>query len=105
MVCPSGAEFLNLSKGNPMSCQSCGARVPTKHVTFRQNIGLLIARFPSSISGSLCRRCIDKNFWQMSLISFFLGWWGILSFFYTLVTLPMNVVTYLGCLSLPREDR
>lgn len=87
-----------------MYCQACTAAAPTKNVTFHQNIGVLIMRFPSSIKGDLCRACIDKYFWRMSLVSLFLGWWGIISFFWTLVTLPMNVITYLGCLSLPREN-
>jgi hypothetical protein len=39
----------------------------------------------------------------MSLISFFFGWWGVISFFWTLITLPMNVITYIGALSLPRR--
>ncbi len=86
-----------------MFCQACGCNAPTKQVTFHQNIGVLIMRFPSSISGLLCRGCIDSHFWKMSLISFFFGWWGVISFFWTLVTLPMNVFTYLGCLSLPRQ--
>lgn len=82
-------------------CQACTASAPTKQVTFHQNVGLVILRCPSSISGNLCRACIDKYFWKMSLISFCFGWWGGFSFFWTLGTLPMNVITYLGCLSLP----
>lgn len=41
-------------------CQVCTASAPTKQVTFHQNVGLVILRFPSSISGNLCRACIDK---------------------------------------------
>jgi hypothetical protein len=84
-------------------CQACTACAPTKQVTFHQNVGIVFIRFPSSISGQLCRACIDANFFKMSLISFFFGWWGVISFFWTLVTLPMNVITWLGCLSLPRQ--
>ena len=84
-------------------CQACQANAPTRHVKFHQNVGLLILRFPSSIEGNLCRGCIDRFFWKMSTISFFFGWWGVISFFWTLVTLPMNVITYLGALSLPRS--
>jgi len=40
----------------------------------------------------------------MFLITLFFGWWGIISFFFTLVALPMNLVSYLGALSLPRPD-
>ena len=86
-----------------MYCQACAANAPTKQVSFHQNVGLIILRFPSSIKGALCRACIDKYFWKMSLISLFFGWWGVISFFWTLFTLPMNVITYLGALSLPRR--
>ncbi len=88
-----------------MHCQACGDAAPTKHVSFHQNVGLVILRFPSSIKGELCRGCIDKYFWRMSLISFFFGWWGFISFFWTLFTLPMNVITYLGALSVPHRVR
>jgi len=87
-----------------MHCQAGGDAAPTKHVSFHQNVGLIVLRFPSSIKGELCRARIDRYFWKMSLISLFFGWWGVISFVWTLVTLPMNVVTCLGALSLPRRS-
>ena len=39
----------------------------------------------------------------MTTITFFLGWWGIISFFYSLVSIPMNIINYLGALSLPDQ--
>lgn len=86
-----------------MQCQACGARAPTKNVSFSQNIGVVLMRFHKSISGNLCRACIDSNFWSMTLTTLFLGWWGVISFFFTLFILPMNIITYLGALSLPRS--
>lgn len=88
-----------------MQCEACGIAAPTRHVTFHQNVGLLILRFPSSVKGHLCGGCIDQYFWRMSVISLLFGWWGVISFFYTLVTLPMNVLTYLGAASLGRSER
>lgn len=86
-----------------MYCQGCGSTTaPTKHVSFSQNVGALVLRFSRTVSGNLCRSCIDRNFWRMTLITLFFGWWGILSFFTTLFILPSNVATYLGALSLPR---
>ncbi|MGE0787671.1 MAG: hypothetical protein AB7S26_18495 [Sandaracinaceae bacterium] len=91
-----------MSAAHPMStCELCGVYGPCKRVTFFQNVGVLIMRFPRTLSGSLCKRCIDSNFVRMSAISFFFGWWGVISFFYTAVTLPLNVITWLGTLSLP----
>ncbi len=70
-------------------------------VTFFQNVGLVVLRFSSTTSGRLCKRCIDSTFVRASAISFFFGWWGVISFFFTLFTLPLNVVTWLRSTSLP----
>ena len=86
-----------------MYCDACGSSsAPTKHVSFSQNIGVVVLRFSRTVQGNLCRSCIDQNFWKMTLITATLGWWGILSFFTTLFILPSNIATYLGALSLPR---
>jgi hypothetical protein len=84
-------------------CQACQRMAPTKHVTFMQNIGLLVIRFPKTIKGFLCKRCIKKYFWEMTTITFFLGWWGIISFFYSLASIPQNISQYLGARSLPDQ--
>lgn len=84
-------------------CQACGRHAPTKMVSFSQNIGLLILRIPKTIRGELCGRCIRKYFWEYTLISSFLGWWGVISFFYTAVTIPMNIVTFIGAHGVPDE--
>jgi len=84
-------------------CQACGRHAPGKQVTFMQNVGVVIMRFPKTVSGALCKRCISSFFWRMTLITFFFGWWGIISFFYSLVSIPVNVVNYLGALGLPDE--
>ncbi len=82
-------------------CQECGEERPVKHVTLQQNIGLFVMRFPKTLSGILCRDCIGRNFWSYTLITLFLGWWGVISFFYTLFVLPTNVITYIGSRKLP----
>lgn len=82
-------------------CHGCGRSAPCMQATFFQNIGLVLFRLTNTISGMLCKRCIDTSFVKMSAISFFFGWWGVISFFVTLFTLPLNVVTWLRSLSLP----
>src|ERR1700679_1453819 len=72
-------------------CQSCGRSAPTKQVTLMQNVGLLIMRFPRTLRGRLCKACISKHFWEMTTITFFFGWWGIISFFYSLYSIPQNI--------------
>jgi hypothetical protein len=83
-----------------MICQSCGLEAPTKYVEFYQNIGVIVLRFHKQIKGNLCKDCISKHFWPMTMITLFLGWWGVISFFYTLFALPNNIIRYLGSLSL-----
>lgn len=82
-------------------CDVCLRAVPTKYVTFMQNVGLLVIRFPKTIKGNLCKACIRKFFWKMTTITFFFGWWGILSFFYTLVSIPQNIAQFIGARDLP----
>ena len=82
-------------------CQLCGIDRPLKQVTLMQNIGLLVVRFPKTLSGLLCRECISSKFWSFTLITLFLGWWGVISFFYTLIALPTNIVNYIGSRRLP----
>jgi hypothetical protein len=84
-------------------CQLCGRQAPVKAVTFMQNVGVLIIRFPRTVKGMLCKRCISSCFWKMTTITLFFGWWGIISFFYSLVSIPSNIANYLGASSLPDE--
>ena len=84
-----------------MICQSCGVEAPTQHVVFYQNIGALVMRFQKKIEGNLCKSCIHKYFWEFTLITLFLGWWGVISFFATLFFyIPNNIIRYLLSLSL-----
>jgi len=92
--------------GAGTSCQVCGRDAPVKLVTFMQNIGLLFMRLPKTVRGYLCRHCIDKYFFEMTTITFFFGWWGVISFIYTLIALPTNLYNYFSALGLqaPPDD-
>ena len=81
-------------------CQVCGMEREVKQVTLLQNIGLIVRRFSKTLSGQLCRECIAEKFWEYTLITFFFGWWGVISFFYTLIAIPINIVSYLRSRSL-----
>jgi hypothetical protein len=85
-------------------CDVCGCEGPTKQVTLMQNIGVLVVRFPKTLRGALCRYCIEKHFFQYTLVSMLFGWWGVISFFTTLVAIPLNVVTYLSAVGLPAPE-
>lgn len=83
-----------------MICQDCGVEAQTKHVSFHQNIGALVMRFPKSVEGRLCKSCIHKHFWKMSGTTLFLGWWGTISFIVTPFFLLNNIGRYLFCLGM-----
>jgi hypothetical protein len=84
-------------------CDGCNRDVPTKNLVFMQNIGVIVLRFSKTVSGQLCRTCVDEHFWSMTLIPLFFGWWGVISFFYTVVALPMNIISYARSRTLPRS--
>jgi len=81
-------------------CQVCGDYAPTKYIEFYQNVGMFLARQSKSIKGKLCKNCINKNFWDFTLTTLFLGWWGIISFFVTPFYILNNFFRYLTCLKL-----
>lgn len=83
-----------------MFCQDCGVEAPTKQVTFYQNIGLLVMRIPSSVEGELCKSCIHKHFWTMTLITLVAGPWGMISLIVTPFFLLNNIGRYLFCLGM-----
>jgi hypothetical protein len=84
-------------------CQACKRRAPAKLVTFMQNVGCIVIRFPKTTKGYLCRLCISSFFWRYTLITFFFGWWRVISFFFSLVSIPNNIATFLGARSLPLD--
>jgi len=84
------------------SCQSCGTKSPVKYNEFYANIGMLVARRQLSIKGNLCKDCINKYFWQYTLINLFLGWWGLISFFATIVFMVNNIFRYIFSITLKK---
>ena len=86
------------------ACELCGLQSPTKRVDFYQNIGMVVSRSHSEITGNLCRRCTRKYFKSYTLTTLFLGWWGVISFIVTPFMLLFNIVSYLRTLSLPEPD-
>jgi hypothetical protein len=86
-----------------MSCDVCGRRAPTKYVEFYQNIGMLIMRTSKSVKGELCKECINKHFWEFTLITAVAGWWGLISFFLTPIFLANNVFRFCTTLGMTRD--
>jgi hypothetical protein len=83
-------------------CRCCGVEAPTKYVEFYQNIGALLVRYHKAIKGNLCKSCINKYFWEFTVVNLTLGWWGTISFFLTPFLILNNLIRYLGALKLQR---
>jgi hypothetical protein len=76
-------------------CSRCGARAQVRDVTFHQHIGLIVVFIHRRVGGRLCQRCATDAFREALLITAAFGWWGVISFFATPVTLVLDVVAYL----------
>jgi len=87
-------------------CESCRRVGPLRQAHFMQNIGVLVLRFPRTVSGQLCKHCIDKFFFRFTGVTMLLGWWGVISFFYSCVAIPANVISWAGSIGMaaPPDD-
>lgn len=83
-------------------CDACAAVAPTRYTKFHANIGMLLARRQICIKGKLCKNCTNKYFWKYTLINFFLGWWGVVSFFATIIFILSNTFRYLSAIRLKK---
>jgi hypothetical protein len=75
-------------------CEKCGTEGDVVNVTFRRNIGALVVRFSQELRGNMCAGCIKSSFWETTLITLFLGWWGLISFIVSPFFLITNAVNY-----------
>jgi hypothetical protein len=84
-------------------CEQCGRDAKVQHVSFAYNVGLLVMRFHKTIQGALCKSCASSTGWKYFLVSFFFGWWGVISFFFNFVCLATNVSNLLKLRNYPPE--
>lgn len=82
-------------------CFMCRRNVPTKHASITWNVGAIAIRFHKTAEGMFCKQCTSSLFWKYTAISFFFGWWGVISFVMTLINIPMNIMAYVSSRSLP----
>lgn len=80
-------------------CEFCWAHRPTKHVKFHQNIGMVVMRKYQSVEGNLCKNCINEIFWDFTLTTLVLGWWGAISFFVTPYYILNNIIYYIASIT------
>lgn len=82
-------------------CQVCQRQAPTAHVTLLRNIGLLVARNFTKTEGWMCRDCARDKWLSETLLTFFLGWWGVISFFVNWVAVINNLAQAPKVFSIP----
>jgi hypothetical protein len=87
--------------GTTANCLLCRRTGPVRQVAFRQNVGVILLRFAKKVEGRLCRRCMESTFGEMTLTTFFAGWWGIISFFVTPFILLSNILEYSNAIRSP----
>jgi hypothetical protein len=75
-----------------MSCSSCRLSAPTGRATFHNNVGMLFMRRVETSDGHFCRACLRRLFAHHMGRNLVLGWWGIISFFFTLYFFANNTV-------------
>jgi len=89
---------------NTSYCENCGQQAQLRFVDFYQNIGAIVLRFHKRVKGNLCRDCVEKYFWEYTGTTLLLGWWGIISFFASIMTIPNNIIRYLSVMNMPRSS-
>ena len=87
----------------PRACQHCLALIPTKRMTYRQIIGMLIVWQRKEITGFLCRNCASEFFWPLTGMTVAFGWLGR-SIILVPFILVENCVNYIDSFSLPYRD-
>lgn len=94
---PSAAPQIEMILGAGEGyCEACHRVGPLRQAHFTQNIGAIVLRFPRTVSGQLCKLCIDKYFYRFTAVTMLLGWWGVISFFYSCVCIPANFINWIG---------
>jgi hypothetical protein len=85
-------------------CNFCGDCTQTAPVHYRQNTGMLIMRQSREWPGDACRACSKRIFWQATIHTFFLGWWGTISFFATPIFIIGNIISLTRSLRLTATE-
>jgi len=63
---------------------------------------MIVARRSRHIEGSLCKNCINYFFWELTGRTMVLGWWGVISFFATILILINNLYRFIESLGMQK---
>lgn len=75
---------------SPDGCAVCGA-MPSRETTYRTIRGMVILMQWRTFRARLCRECGEAAFRESQDFTLRWGWWGLFSFFITLVLLVRNL--------------
>ncbi|HJZ65202.1 MAG TPA: hypothetical protein VKD70_12850 [Candidatus Acidoferrum sp.] len=75
-------------------CQLCGNMRQTARVKFERNIGMIVLRQTRRLEASLCKSCVESQFWRFQGLNLVLGPWGMISLLLTPIYLVTNTVSY-----------
>ena len=78
----------------PYFCQGCCRQSPLRQVRFRRIQGFVLFYVEFTAEGSLCKACIHRLFWKMTLLTAASGWWGFKSVLLTFSALRDNTREY-----------
>jgi hypothetical protein len=63
---------------------------------------MLVLRTSKNVKGDLCKACIDRHFWEFTLITLVLGWWGMISCVLTPIFLANNIYRFCTTLGMSK---
>jgi len=93
-VAPGAARSQGYNRPMGPTCDECGSENNVRDVHYRQNIGAVYLRFSKERAGEMCESCATKYFWEMTLTTFFLGSFGIISAILSPFFILSNIVSY-----------
>lgn len=76
--------------GGAVPCQVCGS-LPAVHAVLRAHQGMFLIMRSRKREGFFCRSCGTSLQRQMTTDTLWQGWWGVMSFFITPVTVLLNL--------------
>ena len=88
-------------KGAGFTCKRCERLLPTRVQFFYKNAGFLFWRYTNDVGGVRCRKCMDSDFWEASIISGLFGWFGVISLPLNPFMLGINFLRYMGTIGMP----
>lgn len=80
----------------PAVCERCLSREPVREVAVHRHVGLVLVFRHHVETGFWCAPCFERVFWRDTVITSLFGWWGVISLFATVVSLSLNVRSYVN---------